>query len=137
MNKVQASRYGKNGKNMLSQQLILLVDSVDLDNPYFSCDKNARIVLEEYLNIISKSVLAFIAPTEDECMVYKEDMMSSVAVIKQMANLTDCQFAEELLDKRLEERIQEFEFFPMHPTIGDYCDHATAFCSGARAYMNF
>ena len=137
MNRVQDPRYGKNGKNMLAQQMLLIVDSVDLNNPYFTSDKNARIVLEEYLNIVSKSVLAFIAPTEDELETYKADMLDSLSVIKQMAERTDNEFAKELLEKRLEQRVNEFEFFPTHRTIGEYCDFATAFCSATRASMNF
>lgn len=127
-------KYGKNGKNMLAQQFMLVVDFLDNEIKCISRDNNTRIVFEEYLNIVNKSVLAFIAPSEDECECYRQDMLDSYNVIEQMADITANNLAIKIArETRIKELIDNFEFWPPHHTIGTYCNRAMAYVNGMRA----
>lgn len=124
----------ENSKNMLAQQFMLVVEYIDNDIKSISRHKNTRIVFEEYLNIINKSVLAFIALSEDECECYKQDMLDSYSVIEKMAELTEDSLAIKIArDSEIKKLIDNFEFCPPHHSIAAYCNKAIAYVDGMRA----
>lgn len=127
------TKFGKNGKVMVAQQLQLLTELFSGRVNEFANDKNSRLVFTEFINIVNKSVLAFIAPTEDEVETYKQDMLDSYNVIKQMAELTNNSLAKEIADGILLDCINAIEFYAPHESIGNYCDYATAVSSGLAA----
>lgn len=109
------------GKNMVAQHMRLVaehIDSMDLDIQ----DKHTKLVLSEYINILSKSSIAMLSEDEDEIKSCKDDMMSSIDVISDMAKLTNNQLAKELTDGYLKEWIEEHELFQIREDILDYVD---------------
>lgn len=114
-------------KNMVSQQMRLYaekIDALDLD----TSDKNTKLVLSEWINIISKSTTSMLTEDEDEIQSCKDDMISSFEVIKQMAKLTDNELAKTLVDSYIEKWIMEHDLFQIHESILDYCDIADVIC---------
>lgn len=110
-------------KNMVAQQFKLtasFIDAMDVDIQ----DKTSKLVLSEWVNILSKATTAFLSDDDDEIECCKDDMRDSFAVIKELARLTPNKFAYELANSYIGDWIEAMENFKLHESIMSYVDTA-------------
>lgn len=110
-------------KNMVAQQFKLtasFIDAMDVDIQ----DKTSKLVLSEWVNILSKATTAFLSDDDDEIESCKDDMRDSFNVIKELARLTPNEFAYELANSYIGEWIEQMENFKLHESIMSYVDTA-------------
>lgn len=110
-------------KNMLAQQFKLtagFIDAMDVN----TSDNTEKLVLSEWVNILSKASTAFLSDDDDEIQSCKDDMRDSFTVINDIAMITKNKFALELSNSYIGEWIEEMENFKLHESIMSFVDTA-------------